>query len=349
MVLNSYQYFYYERTFIFMENNTTIETKKYFSRMGMTLFLGSLLIYAVQIIFLTIAQNIPVIAKDVNLSFLMGMLPMYIIAFPLIFLMFKRIPAQPKGEKQKMNVWQILAAFCVGYAILNLFNILGSILVSIVCILKKGGVNNVVTDITTSVHPLISFLIVAICGPIMEELLFRKTILDRTRQYGDGLSLLFSGLVFGLFHGNLAQFVYTFFLGIFLGYIYIKTENIVYTIILHIMINFPAAVLWPFVLKKSGLLEMVSNLGKNASSAALTNALMDNPSGTLLYTGYMCFVWGIVILGVILFFVNKKKLSLDAGKVTIEKGARFQTILLNVGMILYCILWILMIIRQLIQ
>ena len=330
-----------------METNVTTTAKKYFSRIGLTLFLGSLLIYAVQIVAMAISQNIPAIAENGTLSFLVAMLPMYVIAFPIIFWAFKKIPSQMSGEKQKMSILQILAAFCTCYALVYLGNIIGSLLVSIVSIFKQGSVNNLVMDITTTVHPVVSFLILVVCAPIMEELLFRKTIIDRTASYGEGISLVFSGLVFGLFHGNLAQFVYAFCLGIILAYIYLKTRNILYTIILHIMINFPAAVLAPIIMKKSGITEVLSTLGENASSAELLSALSENTGGLMLYGGYTCLLLCIVILGIILFFFNRKKLSLNTGEVTIEKGQRFKTMVLNVGMILYCIFWIAMIILQL--
>ena len=47
--------------------------------------------------------------------------------------------------------------------------------------------------------------------------------------------MLFSGLMFGLFHGNLNQFVYAFVLGLCFGFIYVKTGNIRYTIGLHML------------------------------------------------------------------------------------------------------------------
>ena len=55
----------------------------------------------------------------------------------------------------------------------------------------------------------------------------------------------------------------------------------------------------------------------------------------------------IVVFGVVMFFVNKRKFKLEAGEVTIEKGQRFKTVILNVGMILFCVFWLVMIVLQL--
>lgn len=48
----------------------------------------------------------------------------------------------------------------------------------------------------------------------------------------------------------------------------------------------------------------------------------------------------IVIAGIILFILNVKKINLIPGNVQIEKGKRFRTVFVNVGMILYSLLWI---------
>jgi hypothetical protein len=40
---------------------------------------------------------------------------------------------------------------------------------------------------------------------------------------------------------------------------------------------------------------------------------------------------GFLITGIVLFFVNRKKLSFRPGEVTLEKGKKFSTIVINVG------------------
>ena len=52
---------------------------------------------------------------------------------------------------------------------------------------------------------------------------------------------------------------------------------------------------------------------------------------------------------IILFIVNLKKIRFQSGMNTIPKGKRFSTTVLNVGMALYMIVWIVIIIVQLFQ
>ena len=64
-----------------------------------------------------------------------------------------------------------------------------------------------------------------IVGPIFEEWLFRKQLIDHTRKYGEKTAILLSGLAFGLFHMNLFQFFYAFLLGLMFGYVYTRTSS----------------------------------------------------------------------------------------------------------------------------
>ncbi len=325
--------------------NETISNRKLFSQIGLRLFIGTLIIYVVQFTAITIAGNIPAVAASGDLSLLVGMLPMYIIAFPIIFLMFKSVPVRISGEKKKMSLKHLIVAFIMGYAGTYVCNLLATILTGIIGALKQGQVENVMVNLTTSISLPVNLFVVVICAPIMEELLFRKTLIDRTAQFGEGISIVFSGLVFGLFHGNLVQFGYAFLLGVFFGFIYIKTKNIVYPIILHVVINFFGSFLGSIIMDLSG----INNIPVDATESEMMAILMENAGGMIIYLGYALLLIILVITGIVLFVKNRKNFVLSSGEITIEKGSRFTTMIVNVGMILYCIFWIVMIVMQLFQ
>lgn len=338
------------------ETNVSKAAKKDFSKIGLLLLLGTLIIFAVQMLSLAISENIPAIADSDDLSFICTMLPMYVIAMPIIFFIFKKaVPVTIHGEKKQMKINHILAAFAIGYAGTYACNLIGTLITTIVGLLKGGQVDNVVLNLTTSISPITTIVVVAICAPIMEELMFRKMLIDRTYKYGEGMSIVFSGLVFGLFHGNLNQFAYAFFLGIFFGFIYVKTKNIVYPIILHMITNFIGSFVGTFILEKSRYLEFATKLNEvTADPAAVDHTAMINlfteyAGGILLFFGYAMCLFAVVITGLIIFLVNKKKFTLTPGVITIEKGKRFSTMVLNVGVILYSIFWIVNIVMQLFQ
>lgn len=330
-----------------MENNVMKDTKKQFSKIGLVLLLGTLIIYGIQILFSAITSNIPAIAENGNLSFLASMMPMYIIAYPVIFLMFKKIPVQISGEKKKMRLHHLLAAFLICYAGTYICNILANIITAVISVIKQAPVDNVMLNVTSNINPAVNLFVIVICAPIMEELLFRKTIIDRTAAYGEGISIVFSGLLFGLFHGNLVQFAYAFFLGAFFGFIYIKTRNIVYPIILHVIINFFGSFISTTILEVSGYTEILEASTTGTADAQLMAIVMDNIVGLAILFLYMICLIAFVVAGIVIFSVNKKKFQLTAGKVTIEKGQRIKTIIFNLGVILYSAFWIVQIILQL--
>lgn len=90
---------------------------------------------------------------------------------------------------------------------------------------------------------------VAVAGPILEELLFRGAVEKLLlQQYAPTKAILFSALIFGVFHINPAQIVPAFLMGLMLGWMYYKTGSLIPCIVAHIlnnslsvylMVNFP--------------------------------------------------------------------------------------------------------------
>ena len=77
----------------------------------------------------------------------------------------------------------------------------------------------------------------ALVPAIFEELLFRKWILNPSKKYGTCFAVVFSALLFGLYHLNVNQGIFAFLLGIIFGIIAIKTGTIKYTVLLHFLNN----------------------------------------------------------------------------------------------------------------
>ena len=318
-----------------------------FSRLGLIYVIGAVLIAIVQNLAFAIVNQInPALLSDTNYSLITVMLPVYVIAMPLmLFLTHKFVPAK-HIEKKKMTVGQWITVFLISFAGMYLSNIIGIILTQIIGLIKGSAVTNAMVDLSTSTNLWVNVILMVLIAPVFEEFIFRKFLIDRTVKYGEGVAVLFSGLMFGLFHGNLNQFAYAFVLGIIFAYVYVKTGNVVYTIILHMVINFMGSVLGVLILKLSGLDGMLKVAD---DTAALTTYMMSHLPQFMIYMVYCLILITAVIAGIILFIVNAKKIHFAQGEVTIPKGSRFSTTILNVGMILYFTYWIVMIIMQLFQ
>ena len=74
-------------------------------------------------------------------------------------------------------------------------------------------------------------------GPFVEELLIRGGVVYRLKNYGKIFSILISAMAFGLFHMNLIQGVFAFFVGILFAYIALE-YSFLWAVFFHILNNF---------------------------------------------------------------------------------------------------------------
>ena len=88
---------------------------------------------------------------------------------------------------------------------------------------------------------ILLFTILAILPAIFEELLFRKTLINATRKVGIGFAIMASSIIFGLIHMNLGQFIFATLLGVIFAVIYLKTDDLKITMLLHFLNNGYAA------------------------------------------------------------------------------------------------------------
>lgn len=80
-------------------------------------------------------------------------------------------------------------------------------------------------------------LYACIIAPVTEELLMRGLVLKNLSRVSQRLAILLSAFLFALMHENLLQFLFTFPLGILLGYITIRHNSVTPAIIVHIGVN----------------------------------------------------------------------------------------------------------------
>lgn len=160
---------------------------------------------------------------------------------PLIFLLmymcFKKIPSAPHPRIDKMNGAKLIGYLCVCVFLMISGSLAGNYVTKLVSLLTGENQTSIVSDIVKSMKPLEVFILAVIMGPIFEELVFRKLLIDKLARYGTVFACVVSALVFGLYHGNFEQFFYAFFVGNILSYVYCVYGRIIYPVILHIVLN----------------------------------------------------------------------------------------------------------------
>ena len=322
--------------------------RKHFSWLGGMYMLGVIVIYAVQILVSAISIYLwPELTQNGDLLLLSSMVPMYLIGMPVTILLVRTVPAQ-KVERRRMKPGHFVLAVIMSFGAVYLTNIIGNIITTFIGLLKGGDVQNQLANVTDSVSLWMIALIMVICAPVIEEYVFRKLIVERAIRYGEGTAVLLSGFMFGLFHGNLNQFVYAFVLGVFLAYLYVKTGNLKITIAIHMMINLMGGLVTSALGRWVSLDEYLEIAGRG-DTAALFAYASENLAGILAYGVFFLFVFGCIITGVVLFivFLAKRKFTFAQGPVVIPKGEKVHTVFLNLGMVFYEIFWIATIIYQL--
>lgn len=324
-------------------------TRKHFSRLGGMFILGTVIIYAVQLIPTAIIQMLrPEWLQNGNISLSLSMVPMYLIGMPALIALVKTIPTE-NVEKRKMKWWQFLVAVLMCFGLVYASNLIGTAVSTVIGILKGSAVQNTILDVVTSISTVFVILYMVICAPFMEEYVFRKLIVERTIKYGQGVAVVVSGLMFGLFHGNLNQFVYAFTLGCFLAFIYVKTGKLKITIAMHMMVNLMGSVVSLKLMEMIDIDRYLKIVADGMDMDGLMAYMSENATGWILYMLFVLFMIGTILTALVMFIVcfATKRITFDRGAVVIPKGKRFSTVILNVGMLIYCIFWIVMIMVQL--
>lgn len=323
------------------------QAKKSYSRIGWCYLAGTAVINILQIAFsLFVKYYKPEWQESMSILLIASSVTVYAIGLPLILLLAYRMP-KTVPERHKMKWWQFLLAFIMCYALIYMSNLIGTMITTIIGMVKGSAVQNNLVNFVTGGNMFLNFVLMVIVAPIMEEYIFRKVLVDRTIRYGQGLSIALSGLMFGLFHGNLNQFAYAVVLGAFFAFLYIKTGNIKITMLMHAIVNFMGGIWSAFLLKMLHYDELLAADMENVDE--VMNLVLNNLAGWLLFGVYALLLMAVVLAGIILLIVFHKRFAVGPGEIQIPKGERFRTLILNPGMGVFCIVWIIMIIVQLFQ
>ena len=232
-------------------------------------------------------------------AFLFGGLSTALVALPVFFLFVKSLQQQ-LPQKHSLSVGAFFALVCISYACMVVGNMVG---MGVNVLVSPGSVDLVAQLATASGFTPLTVVAFVVLAPVFEELIFRKLLVDRVLPYGEWPAILLSGITFGLYHGNLTQFFYAALLGMMLAYVYIRTGNVLYTMGLHACVNFLGGVLPLLIPQASALILLVA------------------------------------IAGIVLFFMNKKKIHFEKAKYPGTISAMF----LNGGMIVYMLLCLILI------
>jgi membrane protease YdiL (CAAX protease family) len=197
-------------------------------------------------------------------------------------------------------------------------------------------IENATSDLIEKSPVWLIFLVTVILAPIIEELMFRKFMIDRLSRYGDKVAIIVSAVAFGLFHGNFYQFFYAALIGLVLGYMYCESGNVKHTILMHMIINFLGSVAVIPVMNKSEDFMTMSEAFANGEAVDMA-AFINAATVVLSYSIIQYALAAIGFVFLILAIRDKKIKIKNCGEYTIPKSDVFETVVLNVGGILFIV------------
>lgn len=213
------------------------KASKVFSRFGFAQIAGALLVLVFGLVMaplLTPAVLTGIInSVGPSLLLLLTYVP-NVLTLIVFWLIIRKIP-KAEWKKESMSFGRLLRIYLIMYCVATALNGLGTVISGAS---PAGGTEQLdLIESVVNTKLVVGFLIPALIGPVVEELFFRKLMIDRLHNYGETTVIVFTSLCFGLFHGNLTQFLYATTVGLFLGYVYCKTGKVLYTMIMHILLN----------------------------------------------------------------------------------------------------------------
>ena len=310
------------------------QTRRDFSRIGASLCLMVVIWYALATV-LEGALYAAVGGKGEApnwVTYVGSGVPLYLIAMPIaVMLMGKSTVIETRKFDMKPGLFFKLLLMCL--PMMWAGSVFGSMLSMV---LSNGEATDRVADLAMQTN-IWNVVFLVIVGPIFEEWLFRKQLIDHTRKYGEKTAILLSGLAFGLFHMNLFQFFYAFLLGLMFGYVYTRTSKLRYSTAMHMIINFNGGVLAPWVLTRVDLdqLEKVSEAAENGNAAAMEQWASQNVEGLAIMLVYFVLYGAVILAGFVLLIRNFKKFEFYTAPEELPRGTRAKTVCGNVGMIMF--------------
>ena len=124
----------------------------------------------------------------------------------------------------------------------------------------------------SSTYPFpVMFLIVALMPAICEEFVYRGVFFHTYKEEAVVPGAVLSGLLFGIMHGNLNQFVYAFFMGFAFSMTVYATGTLCSSMIMHLVVNGLSTVLLYVIplMNNPELAEMMTETGEKMTVSSV--------------------------------------------------------------------------------
>lgn len=309
--------------------------RRTFSRCGwstfalvLTMFLSAQILAVVLLILEELGFGVIDPYRRVLLYVNEALIALSVLAGLLVLIGMPKTPPERRPLTPKLFFTLLPIAFAMGSA----GNTVGTVLITVWNALTGNEVSNELVEILMQLGPLQILVCTGLLAPLLEELFFRKLLIDRLRAHGDVAAILISALLFGLFHQNFSQFFYAFGIGLLLGYLYCRTGSYLAVTLLHMTFNIVSGVI-PTLLSQEILpfADALNALPDLNSLEAVLSLFGEYAIPLLLYALYMAVSGALNVIGVVLFCINVRKLRLERPASALSAREKRKAAVLNVG------------------
>ena len=260
------------------------------------------------------------------------------VSLAVIMLLFSATDSA-RMTQTKMTFGKWMKYLCMTFAFMYTGNFVGTTVTTLLGKFLGHEITNPVQSALDGASWTASIIVMVIAAPILEELVFRKLLIDRMSMFGEKTAIFASALAFGLVHGNFSQFFYAFAIGLLFGYIYTKTKNVWYTVALHMVVNGVCGILTGYLAGKIDLDAVQSALERLPEAAPeemakIMSELMRFAVPSILLLIVSGLVFATAIVGIVFFAKSVRKVTLEPCKYDISAENVRKAAYLNVGIII---------------
>lgn len=228
----------------------------------------------------------------------------------------------------------MLVLTAIAFAFVYFGNIIGTLASSLLTSLLHLPIPETTLEFVSLLPWYVALPVVVLVGPLAEEYIFRKCILDRTRVYGEKLSILFSAILFAFYHSSVQQFFYALLIGLLLGYLYLRTGSLLRCWLIHAAINLLGTLL-PLLLTEYGGFDAFLEAAASGSPEMLDAAVAAHPVGFACLMLFGIFEMLLTAGGAILFFFYRKKLHFYPAEKDLPRDTEGTVAFASLGVILF--------------
>ena len=320
-----------------MDKNSSYDfrsAKKAFSRVGIALIAFFVATIVAQYLFVEIVNRFfPTLFKGgmtYTEMLIVSSATMYLCGFPVFWLCLRNVDRFPADES-KCSVKTLITAFVISMTLMYFGQMLGDSVSSMIYRVTKVMPVSETIALISQLNWVEALIASVIIGPFFEELMFRKIIIDRTRGFGEKISVIFSALMFAFFHMSVLQFFYAFFVGLLYGYIYVRKGRMLYSYILHAVFNFFGSVL-PLILTQFADYDKLFGAQSYEEMYAVIES---NIAGYGAVAAYGIFSIVLSFVGINLLFKKYRTIRFERALFELPKDSEASTAFVNVGVILF--------------